>query len=161
MANNVEQSKKWIGDGSEGTLDVKSSGISSSEITLASATQCTSFNARLDITCDAREANSYYEIKVTNMTKGSSLAVGLVTADEFQPGWKTYGYFYNGNITNGTAALIIGFGKFMKTEDEMGVYHTRSIRRKRNKPFALVQSSTEFLHVGKNVAHLFFWVHTP
>ena len=97
MANYVEQSTKWIGDGSEGTLDVKSSGVGSSEITLASATQGTPFNARFD--CDTPVNDIlYYEVKVTGMNNGTSLAVGFVTADGFQPGWKTRGCLYNGNI---------------------------------------------------------------
>lgn len=49
-----------------------------------------------------------------------------MTTEGFQPGWKTRGCFYNGNITNGSAGLIIGFGKFMKKGDVVGVYHQRS-----------------------------------
>lgn len=116
---------KWIGDSSEGgNLHVTTSAASSS-ITFASATQGTPFNMRLD-THGAPMGKSYYEVKVTNMSKGASLGVGLVTADGFQPGWKTKGCFYNGNITNGSAGLIIGFGKFIKEGDVVGVYHQRS-----------------------------------
>lgn len=60
------------------------------------------------------------------MSKGAALGVGLVTADGFQSGWKTKGCFYNGNITNGSAGLIIGFGKFIKELDTVGVYQQKS-----------------------------------
>eukprot|EP00581_Thalassiosira_minuscula_P007216 CAMPEP_0183706606 /NCGR_PEP_ID=MMETSP0737-20130205/3372_1 /TAXON_ID=385413 /ORGANISM="Thalassiosira miniscula, Strain CCMP1093" /LENGTH=329 /DNA_ID=CAMNT_0025934053 /DNA_START=61 /DNA_END=1050 /DNA_ORIENTATION=+ len=113
-------SLKWIGDGSEGgTLNTTAEG---STITFASATQGTPFNIRPD-NADNAAAEPYYEVKVTDFPKGSSLGVGLVTANGFQPGWKTKGYFYNGNITNGSAGLIIGFGKFIKEGDTVGVYH--------------------------------------
>lgn len=123
-ATNGNGNPKWIGDGSEGgNLDVTTSTASSS-ITFASATQGTPFNIRLD-TNGAPMGKLYYEVKVTNMSKGASLGVGLVTEDRFQPGWKTKGCFYNGNITNGSAGLIIGFGKCIKEGDAVGVYHQR------------------------------------
>mmetsp|Transcript_21464 Transcript_21464/g.38455 ORF Transcript_21464/g.38455 Transcript_21464/m.38455 type:complete len:340 (+) Transcript_21464:149-1168(+) len=120
---------KWIGDGSEGgKLDVaegegkSADATTNSTITFASATQGTPFNIRLDDDTTA----SYYEVKVTKMSKEASLGVGLVTADGFQPGWRTKGYFYNGNITNGSAGLIIGFGDRIKEGDVVGVYQKRS-----------------------------------
>mmetsp|Transcript_35108 Transcript_35108/g.65058 ORF Transcript_35108/g.65058 Transcript_35108/m.65058 type:complete len:340 (+) Transcript_35108:146-1165(+) len=120
---------KWIGDGSEGgKLDVaEGEGKSAdpntnSTITFASATRGTPFNIRLDDDATA----SYYEVKVTKMSKEAPLGVGLVTADGFQPGWETNGYFYNGNITNGSAGLIIGFGDHIKEGDVVGVYQKRS-----------------------------------
>lgn len=114
---------KWIGDGSEGgSVDVDET--SSSTITFASATQGTPFNIRLD-TNDSFVSDSYYEIKVVDMYKDASLGVGLVTADRFQPGWKTKGCFYNGNITNGSAGLVIGFGNRIKEGDTVGVFQQR------------------------------------
>ena len=107
---------KWIGDGSEdSTLTV-----SSDTITIASATTGTPFNARLD--ADIPLGDLYYEVSVSDLSKGSHLAVGLVHKEKFLPGWKTKGYFYNGNISNGSAGLIIGFGPYTKTGDTIGVY---------------------------------------
>jgi hypothetical protein len=62
---------------------------------------------------------------LVDLSKGSSLGVGLVAKDKFLPGWKTKGFFYNGNISNGSAGLIIGFGPHVKTGDVVGVYLRR------------------------------------
>ena len=107
----------WIGDGSEGgKLSLSSFGATSCTVTCASTTQGTPYNARLDRKCD-----SYYEVKVTDLQPGGSLGVGLVTNDGFQPGWKTKGCFFNGNISNGSAGLIIGFGNKIKVGSVVGV----------------------------------------
>jgi hypothetical protein len=37
------------------------------------------------------------------------------------PGWKTRGMFYNGNLTNGSGALITSFGPHLKEGDTVGV----------------------------------------
>ena len=44
--------------------------------------------------------------------------MGLVSARGFKLGWANKGCFYNGNITNGSAGLIIVFGK---RTDEGGI----------------------------------------
>ena len=123
MADNSDNNINcnWIGDGSEGgTINVDSEDNSS--ITFASATKGTPFNVRLDAN---DTASCYYEAHITSLENGSSLAVGLVTESGFLPGWKTRGCFYNGNITNGSAGLIIGFGKYIKEGDVVGVYQQR------------------------------------
>lgn len=109
---------KWIGDGSDGGHIAISE---DNTVTVSSATLGAPFNVRLDAE-QMPLADLYYKVKVVDISKESSLAVGLVTQDKFQPGWKTSGYFYNGNVTNGSAGLIIGFGKFIKSGDEVGVY---------------------------------------
>jgi hypothetical protein len=51
-----------------------------------------------------------------------NLSVGVVTKEEVKPGWKTRGCFYNGNLTNGSAALIVSFGaKHVAAGDTVGV----------------------------------------
>lgn len=110
---------KWIGDGSEASTLTVSGDI----INIASATAGTPFNARLD--ADIPSGDLYYEVSVSDLPKGSHLAVGLVAEEKFLPGWKTKGYFYNGNISNGSAGLIIGFGSHTKTGDVIGVYLRR------------------------------------
>lgn len=41
--------------------------------------------------------------------------------NRFRPGWKIKGFFYNGNCTNGSAGLIIGFGKSITVGGVVGV----------------------------------------
>ena len=108
----------WIGDGSEGNISIDSRSL----ITFSSASKGTPFNIRLDTTSDAQ----YYEAQITSLPSGSSIAVGLVTESGFLPGWKTRGCFYNGNITNGSAGLIIGFGKYIKEGDTVGVLYQQA-----------------------------------
>jgi len=128
--------KKWVGDGSKGgTLQVVPqeaetlSDINSITINFASATLGTPFNIRLhdDNTKTASPIITYYTVKITSISKESSLAIGLVKPTDFQPGWKTKGYFYNGhNITDGSSALIIGFGGYgssINVGDVLGVYY--------------------------------------
>jgi len=148
--------KKWVGDGSEGgTLQVvpqeaeathsssSISDINSTTINFASATLGTPFNIRLQDNYDVATNDNnnftsttttttspiltYYTVKILSISNESSLAIGLVTPTNFQPGWKTKGYFYNGhNITNGSAALIVGFGGYgssIHVGDVLGVYY--------------------------------------
>ncbi|KAL9188726.1 hypothetical protein ACHAXT_007104 [Thalassiosira profunda] len=120
----------WIGEGSTGgRLDASTDADSTSTTTIsfASATQGTPFNIRLNGP-EGAPSDIYYEVKITELAKGSSLAVGFVTSDGFQPGWKTRGAFYNGNITNGSAGLIIGFGPRVKEGDTVGAYLRHVIR---------------------------------
>jgi hypothetical protein len=49
--------------------------------------------------------------------KGNSVSVGVCTETEFQPGYKNKGMFYNGNLTNGSAALKTSFGPYLKNDD--------------------------------------------
>ena len=65
--------------------------------------------------------DSYYEVRVTDASKGASIGMGLVTENRFRPGWKIRGFFYNGNCTNDSAGLIIGFGKSITVGGMVGV----------------------------------------
>lgn len=112
---------KWIRDGSEGgALDIYSS-ASTCTITFASATQGMPFNVRLERNINPSLKDSYYEVRVTDASKGASIGMGLVTENRFRPGWKIRGFFYNGNCTNGSAGLLIGFGKPITVGDVVGV----------------------------------------
>jgi len=53
----------------------------------------------------------------------AAVAVGVVRDDEFAAasGWKVRGMFYNGNVTNGGAALIVGFGDYLEAGHKVGV----------------------------------------
>jgi hypothetical protein len=43
-----------------------------------------------------------------NNNSSNSISVGVIFTDEFKPGYKIKGMFYNGNLTNGRAGLSIG-----------------------------------------------------
>jgi hypothetical protein len=52
-----------------------------------------------------------------NNNSSNSISVGVVFTDEFKPGYKIKGMFYNGNLTNGRAGLSIGYGPYLKSGD--------------------------------------------
>ena len=60
--------------------------------------------------------DSYY-LQVRIVDKGNSVSAGVVLPSEFLPGYKCKGCFYNGNLTNGSAALKTGFGPYLKNGD--------------------------------------------
>ena len=113
-------STSWIGDGTEGaTLSVDGSSIA-----LGTAKRGTPYNVRLNSNSPATGGNLYYEITLDEVESGN-LAVGFVAPETFLPGWKTRGLFYNGNLTNGSAGLRMGFGKFVKAGDTVGSFLIR------------------------------------
>jgi hypothetical protein len=50
-------------------------------------------------------------------SKAGYVSVGVVTPNEFLPGYKIKGMFYNGNLTNGSAALQCSYGPYLKSGD--------------------------------------------
>ena len=114
----------WIGDGSErpSVLEVvKSDEYGNSEtMTAKSATTGTPFNVRCSHGFSPSATSSGSSMHIfsfqINQLEGN-VAVGIVSHDEFKPGWKTKGMFYNGNVTNGSASLITGFGKYVQSGD--------------------------------------------
>lgn len=52
-----------------------------------------------------------------NNNNNGSISVGAVTIEEFNPGYKIKGMFYNGNLTNGCAGLTIGYGPYIQRGD--------------------------------------------
>eukprot|EP00546_Thalassionema_frauenfeldii_P010091 CAMPEP_0178928720 /NCGR_PEP_ID=MMETSP0786-20121207/20095_1 /TAXON_ID=186022 /ORGANISM="Thalassionema frauenfeldii, Strain CCMP 1798" /LENGTH=312 /DNA_ID=CAMNT_0020604685 /DNA_START=70 /DNA_END=1008 /DNA_ORIENTATION=+ len=116
----------WIADhGDGGSLSVDGAG----SITFSCATKGTPFNIRLNKP-SAVSSSMFYEIEIVKVE--GSLGVGFVSGEEFKPGWKTKGMFYNGNLTNGSAGLTIGFGKSPKEGDKLGIYLIK------NEPFVEV-----------------------
>jgi hypothetical protein len=107
----------WIGDGSDGTW----SAVTAQDISIASATRGTPFNLMFDAPVSPNSI--FFEISIVELN--GNIAVGVVKKDEFLPGWKTKGMFYNGNVSNGGAALIVGFGDHLKANDKVGVYLQR------------------------------------
>ena len=114
----------WIGDGSDGaTLSAAASPSSpQDDISIASATRGTPFNVMFDGPIPS--TSIFFEVDIAELN--GNIAIGVVKKDEFLPGWKTKGMFYNGNVINGIAALIVGFGDdSLKANDKVGVYLQR------------------------------------
>jgi hypothetical protein len=108
----------WISDGSDGNLVQENV-----EMKASSVSQGTPFNVLYQV--DVGVWSSIYfvvEIKKLN----GSLSVGVVKRNEFLPGWKTTGMFYNGNVTNGSSALTVRFGESLSSGGTVGVYVRRN-----------------------------------
>lgn len=118
----ILDASKWIGDGTEGAKLA----VDGSTVTFGSAKRGTPYNVRL--VCDdgggEPPPSLFYEVELGDATEGS-IAVGLATAAEFRPGWRTRGMFYNGNLTNGAAGLRTGVGGRPRAGDRVGVYLRR------------------------------------
>jgi hypothetical protein len=105
---------KWIGDGGGG--EIQQEGPS---LTLTAAKQGAPLNVRYD---DVTTTDDWcFEVVLVRVPKNSNVSVGIVNKDEMGPGWKTRGMFYNGNLTNGSGALITSFGPHLKEGDTVGV----------------------------------------
>mmetsp|Transcript_50150 Transcript_50150/g.57928 ORF Transcript_50150/g.57928 Transcript_50150/m.57928 type:complete len:327 (+) Transcript_50150:33-1013(+) len=104
----------WIGDGSNGTLTTSSS----SDISVVSGTRGSPFNVMFDVVAGSTEP-MYFEVDVIELS--GNIAIGVVCKAELLPGYKTRGMFYNGNVTNGNAGLIINFGDYVKANSKVGV----------------------------------------
>ena len=126
--NNIKMAK-WIGDGYEkGSLSVDGSMIK-----FGTNARGTPFNIRLD-GIDDNDTNdnnsifqkSYYFTANVQELDGGALGLGIVNKNEFKSGWKCKGMFYNGNLSNGSAALLTDFGDFIKGGDQIGVLVIRS-----------------------------------
>ena len=93
----------WIGDGKgDASFTVQDASV----LCVRGGETGTPFNIRLDL--QTPRPDYYFQVVIQEMT--DSLSVGIVTPSEFQPGWKTKGMFYNGNLTNGSAALAVNWG---------------------------------------------------
>jgi len=115
----------WIGDNFEhGTFSTQGASIK-----FGTTKRGTLFNIRLN-KIDNNDDGSmfkgsyYFTINVKELKEGS-LGIGIVKNDEFNPGWKCRGMFYNGNLTNGSAALLTSFGDFIKCGDDVGILVNR------------------------------------
>ena len=111
---------KWIGDETSGEL--KQDGTF---LTLKSNSPGTPFNARYDCTTPDGQ-DWYFQVKLNTIPKNSCISVGVVNPEEMLPGWKTRGMFFNGNLTNGGAALVTAFGPYPKEGDSVGVFVTNN-----------------------------------
>jgi hypothetical protein len=109
----------WVGDGSgDGTIHVDGT-----VITVASATQGSPFNVLDDVNLDDDDNNVAYYFEGTITELDGSFSFGVIAKDEVAPGYKARGVFYNGNLTNGSAALRTGFGKYIQVGDTVGVLY--------------------------------------
>ena len=105
-----QNSAEWKEDGSSGNkVEIKDS-----EVTISSKSSGTPLNIMFETSPnDSAKPHvdlSYFEVVILQ----GEAAIGWVTKDEFQPGWKCKGMFYNGNTTNGRAAKTVAFGEYTK-----------------------------------------------
>ncbi|KAG7354926.1 hypothetical protein IV203_004282 [Nitzschia inconspicua] len=107
----------WKTDGSSGCEQVyvsdQDDGYTKIEVT---ATGGSPVNLLATLTTTDALPDSYW-IQVRIVNKGDSVSVGVASPEEFLPGYKTKGMFYNGNLTNGSAALKTGYGPYLKSGD--------------------------------------------
>ena len=102
---------EWKSDGTnaegKATLEVTLSGESTSlEMT-------TTGGSPMNLMYQMEYFANYYcfQVAVTEMpSRSSSLSVGIVRPEEFKKGYGIKGMFYNGNLTNGSAALKVSYG---------------------------------------------------
>ncbi len=67
----------------------------------------------------------FYQVEILDtISNSASISVGVVRPSELKQGWGTKGMFYNGNLTNGSAALKVGYGPYLKKEDTIIVEYT-------------------------------------
>jgi len=59
----------------------------------------------------------WFQVRIVEKDRSSSVSVGVVLPSEFQQGYKNKGMFYNGNLTNGSAALKTGYGPYLQQGD--------------------------------------------
>ncbi|KAL3931637.1 MAG: hypothetical protein SGARI_004156 [Bacillariaceae sp.] len=71
----------------------------------------------INIMATSTEIPDSYYLQVRIVDKGNSVSAGVVLPSEFLPGYKNKGCFYNGNLTNGSAALKTGYGPYLKNGD--------------------------------------------
>ena len=112
-------SNTWVGDGSEN--NTTSWNCNNGEVEVRNTRQGTPFNLRFSKAAlePTNGGDDLCSIQILELQ--GSLSFGLVALDEFKPGWKTRGMFYNGNVTNGIAALHCGAGKRIASGDEVAV----------------------------------------
>lgn len=63
----------------------------------------------------------YWKVHVADLK--DSIFVGLTSLDKFKKGWAVKGLFYGGpgNLSNGSALIVSGFGKHIKSGDTVGI----------------------------------------
>jgi len=120
MNSLFSQQGSWVGDGAKASTITTND---SSTITIKSENESTPFNAMLNVQSLTSVDSFFYEVTLSSVT--GSVSVGLVKEEHFKKGWKTRGLFYNGNIHDGSAALIDSFGDYPKEGDTLGVYLRR------------------------------------
>jgi hypothetical protein len=87
----------------------------------------TTAGSPLNLLCSLTSPQPKYFFRVEFLeatSQSTSLSVGVVRPSEFKKGYGTKGLFYNGNITNGSGALKVGYGPYLKQGDVATVEYT-------------------------------------
>jgi hypothetical protein len=111
---------QWKSDGSEadgkGTWSATSS-LDGSDIEMNNTSSGSPMNFMYDM---SPKSTFYFQVTLTEIsTPSSSLSVGVVRPEEFHKGYRINGMFYNGNLTNGNAALKTSYGSRLKTPGDV------------------------------------------
>lgn len=108
----------WESDGSE--ADGVSSWATTSDGESCTISVSTSHGSPLNVAYNFQSNPSqyFYQVNLLEMpSRSSNLSIGVVLPQEFQRGYKNRGMFYNGNLTNCTAALKTSYGPRLKEGD--------------------------------------------
>ncbi|CAF3729964.1 unnamed protein product [Rotaria sordida] len=63
----------------------------------------------------------YWQIEFLKLDKQGTVGVGLTTQDHFKAGYAIKFMEYNGNLTDGSAGLVLSFGDCIKQGDNIGI----------------------------------------
>lgn len=111
---------QWKSDGSEadgkGTWSATTSS-DGSDIEMNNTKSGSPMNFMYDM---SPKSTFYFQVTLAEIsTPSSSLSVGVVRPEEFHKGYRIKGMFYNGNLTNGSAALKTSYGTRLKTPGDV------------------------------------------
>jgi hypothetical protein len=130
--NYFNMQEQWQSDGTE--LDGKatwtvenddSQGTASSTIQVS-----TTGGSPMNLLCTTpppSEGRFFFKVRVVETASESfGLSVGVVRPEEFKKGYKLKGMFYNGNLTNASAALKTSFGPHLKQGDTVVIEYVEN-----------------------------------
>lgn len=68
----------------------------------------------------------WFQVQIVELGRSSSMSIGITVPSQFKQGYKNRGMYYNGNLTNGSAALKIAFGPYLQSGDYCTIHITHS-----------------------------------
>jgi hypothetical protein len=111
--------KIWVGDGSTDASLQASPDDNGIIVALASGKPTVPFTAYQ--TVDGRDTPQAFYFVATVTALEGHLSVGVATPARVRHGYQTRGLFYNGNLTNGAAALRTSVGPYVQTGSRVGI----------------------------------------
>jgi hypothetical protein len=68
----------------------------------------------------------WFQVQIVELDRSSSLSIGITSLSQFQQGYKNKGMYYNGNLTNGSAALETSYGPYLQGGDYCTIHCTHT-----------------------------------